>query len=130
MRSLSCPQPVPAVQSASSSSLVQRRAPASMQMASASANVLSLWHPPIPASDSAHGQLSLRLLQRLMRVSEQQRTSCSSLCGSSKPCAMASPQFPRLPQTTQRGLATVAAGGGGEGGGDAGGGGDGEGGGG
>eukprot|EP00315_Gephyrocapsa_oceanica_P009787 CAMPEP_0185304954 /NCGR_PEP_ID=MMETSP1363-20130426/15083_1 /TAXON_ID=38817 /ORGANISM="Gephyrocapsa oceanica, Strain RCC1303" /LENGTH=138 /DNA_ID=CAMNT_0027902165 /DNA_START=263 /DNA_END=675 /DNA_ORIENTATION=+ len=122
MRSLSCPQPVPAVQSASSSSLVQRRAPASMQMASASANVLSLWHPPIPSTESAHGQLSLCLLQRLMRVSEQQRTSCSSEAAT-QPAGSA--QLPTRPHSTKRraveGLALgLAEGGGGSGGGGSG----------
>mmetsp|Transcript_32137 Transcript_32137/g.96052 ORF Transcript_32137/g.96052 Transcript_32137/m.96052 type:complete len:243 (-) Transcript_32137:173-901(-) len=73
--SSSNPQPVPRLQSLTSSSAVHRRAFALAQMASASANVFSPWQPPIPASDSAHGQ-STRCCQPLICVSEQQRTSC------------------------------------------------------
>mmetsp|Transcript_30507 Transcript_30507/g.90598 ORF Transcript_30507/g.90598 Transcript_30507/m.90598 type:complete len:251 (-) Transcript_30507:2128-2880(-) len=78
MRSRSCPHPVPFVQSDFSSCLEQSRAPASAQTSSASDSVSSWWQPPMPSSDSVHGQLLLRFFQPSMRVSEQQRTSCSS----------------------------------------------------
>ena len=68
-------------QSASSSAAVQRRTPASEQIASASAKVLSWWQPPMDGpSDSLNTeQPSQRRHDVLSCVSEQQRASCSSV---------------------------------------------------
>lgn len=79
-RSLSCPQPVPLLQSSSSSPEVHRRPPAAAQSASAFSSVMSPGQSPIPPpSDPAQTEQSLFLRHGgSFSKSEQQRTGCSS----------------------------------------------------
>ena len=119
IKSESCPQPVPLAQLPSSSSVVQSRAPAAEQMASASVKFFSWWQPPISAaSDSVQTEQPPQRRHVLPSfVSEQQRTSCSS-DGTAQRAD--SEQRPARPHVANRsGVAAPGGGGGGCGGGGA-----------
>mmetsp|Transcript_11205 Transcript_11205/g.35688 ORF Transcript_11205/g.35688 Transcript_11205/m.35688 type:complete len:269 (+) Transcript_11205:288-1094(+) len=128
MRSLSWPQPVPAVQSFFSSSAEQRRASTAAQTASASAKLFRWWQASVLEStwmlDSVNGQLAPRLLKPASSLSEQQRTSCSSDGSAHLASSEHCPAFPHWSQaqTGDGGGGCGGGSGGGEGGGGEGGG--------
>ena len=101
MRSPSCPQPVPRVQSSCSSWTVQSLAPTPSQMAAASSKVAPEVHLQPSEESSLSPQTAAQAPPRLdqpgIATSEQHRTSCGVECASHDPVSL--PHRPDLPHS-------------------------------